>query len=161
VAFYVDILVRGYLKNAVGDLASAVLFAAVHFMQPRGTTAPAGPEYDPLLAVKRLDELLGAWGDRQEATLGFLCLVILALALNRLRDRTGSLYLGIGLHAGIVFVLQLYRRVLDGVPVGNRWIHGGPLMRDGVLTLVGLLALLLAAYVAPLPRWARAGDPAA
>lgn len=156
VALFEEALVRGYLKNAVGGLASAVLFAAVHFMQPRGTTVPAGPDYDPLLAVKRLHELVGAWGDRQEATLGFLSLFILALALNRLRERTGSLYFGIGLHAGIVIVIQLYRRFLHGVPVGNRWIHGGPLMRDGVLTLVAVLALLLAAYVAPLPRWARA-----
>jgi membrane protease YdiL (CAAX protease family) len=156
VSLFEEVLVRGYLKDAIGGLWSAVVFSAVHFVQPIGRTAPAGRTYDPLLAVKRLPELFEAWTDLRRATLGFLCLFVFALALNRLRDRTGTLYVGMGIHAGAVFVIALYRRFLEGNPAGSPWVHGGPLMRDGLLPLLALLLLLLAAYRAPLPRWASA-----
>jgi membrane protease YdiL (CAAX protease family) len=156
VSLFEELLVRGYLKTVLGGLWSALVFAAVHFIQPIGTTAPAARPYDPLLAVKRLPELFEAWTDPRRATLGFLCLFVFALALNRLRDRTGTLYVGMGVHAGVVLVIALYRRVLEGNPAGSPWVHGGPLLRDGLLPLLGLLLLLLAAYRAPLPRWASA-----
>jgi hypothetical protein len=151
VSTFEEILVRGYLRNALGGLASAILFAGIHFVQPSGRTAPAGAGYDPLLAVKRLPELLESWTEPQNALLGFPCLLLLALALNRLRDRTGALYLGIGLHAGVVLVVQLYRRFLAGEATAP-WIYGGAFLRDGLLPLLALLLLLLAAYRAPLPR---------
>lgn len=154
VGLFEEIFFRGYLKDAIGGIASALLYAAVHFIAPIGTTAPAGGGYDPLLAVKRLKEL-DAWTDPQRAGLGIPCLVILGLALNRLRERTGSLYVGMGLHAGIVFVLAIYGRFLVMKPE-NPWIHGGGFARDGVLPLLALLLLLLASYRAPLPPWARA-----
>lgn len=156
VSLFEEILFRGYVKAALGTLASAALFSAVHFIQPIGTTLPAGRDYDPLLAVKRLPEVCEAWTDQRRATLGFACLFVLGLALNRLRDRTGTLYLGMGIHAGAVFVIQIYRRVLEGNPT-DPWIHGDALMRGGgLLPLLALLLLLLASYRAPLPPWARA-----
>lgn len=154
VSLFEEIFFRGYLKDAIGGIASAVLYAVVHFLAPIGRTAPAGGEYDPLLAVKRLPEL-NAWMDPQRAGLGIPCLVVLGLALNRLRDRTGSLYVGMGLHAGLVFVLALYGRILVTKPE-NPWLYGGGFARDGVLPLLALLLLLLASYRAPLPPWARA-----
>lgn len=151
-----EIFFRGYVKAAIGNLASAAFFSAVHFVQPIGTTAPAGKGYDPLLAAKRLPEIFEAWTDPRRATLGFSCLLVLGLALNRLRDRTGTLYVGMGIHAGIVFVIGIYRRVLEGNPT-DRWIHGDALMRGGgLLPLLALLLLLLSSYRAPLPPWARA-----
>jgi membrane protease YdiL (CAAX protease family) len=169
VSLFEEILFRGYVKGALGHWASAAFFSAVHFVQPIGRTAPAGAGYDPLLAVKRLPEVFEAWTEPRRATLGFLCLLVLGLALNRLRDRTGTLYLGMGVHAGAVFVIQIYRRVLEGNPTVPEdatpflgtpvpvWIHGDALMRGGgVLPLLALLLLLLASYRAPLPPWARA-----
>lgn len=169
VSLFEEIFFRGYVKAALGNWASAAFFSAIHFVQPIGRTAPAGTAYDPFLAVKRLGEVFEAWTEPRRATLGFLCLFVLGLALNRLRDRTGTLYLGMGVHAGAVFVIQIYRRVLEGnptVPEGSRnllgtpvpvWIHGDALMRGGgLLPLLALLLLLLASYRAPLPPWARA-----
>jgi membrane protease YdiL (CAAX protease family) len=156
VSLFEEILVRGYMKDAIGGLWSALLFGGVHYVQPLARTAPAGEAYDPLLAVKRLPELVEAWGDPQNATLGFLSLVVFSLALNRLRDRTGTLYLGMGIHAGLVLVLAMYRRFLEDDPVQSRWIHGGTRVHDGLLPLLALLLLLLASYRAPLPPWARA-----
>jgi membrane protease YdiL (CAAX protease family) len=148
-----EIFFRGYLKDAVGGLASAVIFALVHYLAPIGRTMPAGGTYDPLLALKRLHEL-NAWTDPKRAGLGIPCLFVFALALNRLRDRTGTLYVGMGLHAGIVFVLMLYGRFLD-VNSSDPRIWGGYFVRDGVVPLLALLLLLLASYRAPLPPWAR------
>jgi len=154
VGLFEEIFFRGYLKDAVGGIASAVLYSVVHFIAPIGRTDPAGPTYDPLLALKRLSEL-NAWQDPQRAGLGIPCLIVLGLALNRLRERTGSLYVGMGVHAGVVFVLALYGRFLVMKPE-NPWIFGGVFARDGVLPLLALLLLLLASYRAPLPPWARA-----
>jgi membrane protease YdiL (CAAX protease family) len=154
VGLFEEIFFRGYLKGAIGGIPSAVLYAAVHFIAPIGKTAPAAEGYDPLLAVKRIHEL-NAWTDPQRAGLGIPCLFALGIALNRLRDRTGSLYVGMGLHAGVVFVLATYGRFLVMKPE-NPWIHGGAFARDGVLPLLALLLLLLASYRAPLPPWARA-----
>jgi hypothetical protein len=155
VALFEEIFFRGYLKDALGNVGSAAIFAAIHFVQPIGTTPPAGSDYDPLLAVKRLPEVFEAWTELRRATLGVACLLALGLALNRLRERTGTLYLGMGIHAGAVFVIQIYRRVLGGPT--DPWIHGDALMRGGgLLPLLALLLLLLASYRAPLPPWARA-----
>jgi membrane protease YdiL (CAAX protease family) len=154
VALGEEIFFRGYLKDAIGGLASAGLYAVVHFLAPIGTTAPAGEGYDPLLAVKRLHDL-NAWTDPRRALLGIPCLLVFGLALNRLRDRTGTLYAGMGLHAGVVFVLAIYGRFLS-VKSAEPWIHGGVFARDGALPLLALLLLLLASYRAPLPPWARA-----
>jgi membrane protease YdiL (CAAX protease family) len=149
-----EIFFRGYVKGAIGGFPSAVLYSVVHFIAPIGRTAPAGEGYDPLLAVKRLHEL-NAWMEPRRALLGIPCLIVFGLALNRLRDRTGTLYVGMGLHAGVVFVLAIYGRFLSMKPK-DPWIYGGSFARDGLLPLLALLLLLLASYRAPLPPWARA-----
>ena len=149
-----EIFFRGYLKDAIGGFASAVLYAVVHYIAPIGKTAGAGPGYDPLLAVKRLHEL-DAWTEPRRAFVGIPCLVVFGLALNRLRERTGTLYVGMGLHAGVVFVLAIYGRFLS-LKSSNPWVYGGSFARDGLLPLLALLLLLLASYRAPLPPWARA-----
>ncbi len=154
VGLFEEIFFRGYLKDAIGGFASAALYAVVHFLAPIGKTLPAGEGYDPLLAVKRLGEL-NAWKDPQRALMGIPCLLIFGLALNRLRERTGTLYLGIGVHAGVVLVLAFYGRFLS-LKSKDPWIFGGAFARDGLLPLLALLLLLVASYRAPLPPWARA-----
>jgi membrane protease YdiL (CAAX protease family) len=155
VAWLEEILCRGYLLDVLGGAASALLYAAAHFMRPAAGSAPAAG-YDPLLGIKRLPELFQAWGNAQNATLGLVSLFLFGLALNRLRERTGTLYLGIGLHAGLVLALALYVRILTGDPVGNPWFFGGARLHDGVLGTGMLGALLVAAYLAPLPERLRA-----
>ncbi len=157
VSFLEEILCRGYFLDVIGGWGSALVYAAAHYLRPMHGSAPAaGDAYDPLLGVKRLPELFGSFLDVRHATLGLLSLFVFGLTLNRLRERTGTLYLGIGLHAGLVFVLALYPRFLTSFP-GPRaaWIHGGGRLHDGLLGTLMLGLLLLAAYRLPLPGFAR------
>ena len=85
-----EILCRGYLKNVLGGVAAAAIYAGAHFFRPLGRTYGADG-YDPLLVFKRFGELVEAWSVPQNYTLGFLSLFLLGLALNRFRERTGTL----------------------------------------------------------------------
>lgn len=153
VSFLEEILCRGYFLDVIGGVPSALLYAAAHYLRPLQGSVPAGG-YDPLLGVKRLPELFGSFGEPRYLTLGLLSLFAFGLALNRLRERTGTLYLGIGLHAGLVFALALYPRFLTSFP-GTReaWIHGGGRLHDGLIGTLLLALLLLAAHRLPLPAF--------
>jgi membrane protease YdiL (CAAX protease family) len=155
VAFLEEILCRGYFLNVIGGPASAFLYAAAHFFRPLQGSDPAGEGYDPLLAFKRLPELLESWTEPRNATLGLVSLFVLGLALNHLRLRTGTLYFGIGIHAGLVFAIKIYGRVLDPSLARDPWVYGGLRLHDGLLGTAMLLLLLLGAYFLPLPRLLR------
>lgn len=150
VGLFEETICRGYLKDLMGGPASALVYAVVHYFKPASGSAPAGPDYDPLLAIKRLPELFEGLGHPQNMTLGVFGLFLFGMALNRLRERTGNLYVGIGLHAGLVFALDFFRRVLSDVPDGSYWIFGGGRLYDGVLGNLMLLILLVLAYKAPI-----------
>ncbi len=146
-----EILCRGYFLDVIGGGMSALVYAAAHYIRPLHGSTPADG-FDPLLGVRRLPELFGSFQDGRNLTLGLLSLFVFGLALNRLRKRTGTLYVGMGLHAGLVFVLALYRRFLTSHPgAESRWIHGGGRLHDGLLGVLTLGLLLLAAYRLPLP----------
>jgi len=152
VAYFEELLCRGYLKDVLGDVGSATIFAGVHLFRPLQGSLPAGSGYKPLLAFERFPDMVESWTDPRLATLGFVSLWVFAMGLNRLRDRTGTLYLGIGFHAGLVFVLALYRRYLVTSTPGDPWIFGGTRLHDGLLGAIVLGLFMLAAYRLPLPR---------
>jgi len=152
VPLFEEPLFRGYLKNIMGGPVSALVYAAVHYFRPLRGSLPAGPEFDPLLGFKRFPEMLEGWTEPHSATLGVLSLFLFGLALNRMRDRTGSLYVGIGIHGGLVFGLNFYRRFIEEGADGSIWIYGGGRLHDGVLGTVALALLLWAAWQAPLPE---------
>lgn len=122
---------QGSLLQAAGW--SALLYALVHFMKPHeppdGTAVlwMLGSVFTGLFELQNLDSLLALW----------LAGVLLAL----LRERTGSIALGIGLHAGWVFVIQISRRLTDGVDqTGWAWLAGH---YDGVIGWLAAVVLLL------------------
>jgi membrane protease YdiL (CAAX protease family) len=153
VSFLEEILCRGYFLDVIGGVGSALVYAAAHYLRPVHGSDPADG-FDPLLGFKRLPELFGSFANAQNVTLGLASLFVFGLALNRLRSRTGTLYLGIGLHAGLVFVLALYTRFLTSHPGRDAaWIHGGGRLHDGLIGMLMLGLLLLAAHRLPLPRF--------
>jgi len=153
VAYFEELLVRGYMKNVLGYFSSAFVFAVIHNFQPVAGSAPAGEGYDPLLAVKNLDLLVESWTDPHLALPGTLGLLIFAFLLNDMRDRSGTLLWGMGFHGGLVLCLALYRQWLEGAPSGPRWIFGGSRLYDGALGIGALLACWAAVRYVPLPDW--------
>jgi membrane protease YdiL (CAAX protease family) len=145
-------LFRGYFKDIMGGVASAFVYAVVHFFKPLEETAPAGPGFDPLLGFKRFPEMLEGWTDVHAVTLGIVSLFLFGMALNRMRERTGSLYVCIGIHGGFVFGLNFYRRFIEERADGSIWIFGGGRLHDGVIGVIALAVLLWAAYKAPIPE---------
>jgi membrane protease YdiL (CAAX protease family) len=136
-ALFAAIRRRGTLLEAAGW--SAALYALVHFMKPHGLpegmTADAvgiawmlGSVFTGLFDWHHLDSLFALW----------LAGVLLAL----LRERTGSIVFGIGLHAGWVFVIQTSRRLTDGVDQSAwAWLAGD---YDGVIGWLAAAVLALA-----------------
>lgn len=155
VGFFEEILFRGYMKAVLGGWLSAFLYAIVHFFRPMHPTRPADG-FEPWLVFDRFGEMLEGWMVLQNVTFGMLTLFMFGMALNRLRERTGTLYVGIGLHAGIVFAMRLYQQWISGVPAGSRMIWGSNRVHDSLVGFIGMAVLIAVAYWAPLPsrlRW--------
>jgi membrane protease YdiL (CAAX protease family) len=152
ISVFEEIIFRGFLKDMAGGLVSAFVYAAIHYFRPVGGSAGAGTELDPLLGVKTLPRFVEPFGE-PDILLGIAALFVFGLALNRMRERTGTLYLGTGVHGGVVLALALYRRWIDGAAAGDRWIYGGPRVYDGALAIAGLLVLLALAHWCPMPAW--------
>ncbi|MHC4408940.1 MAG: CPBP family glutamic-type intramembrane protease [Planctomycetota bacterium] len=145
-----EILCRGYLKSAIGGTMSALLYAGAHYFRPMHRTAPADG-YDPLLVFRRFPELLEGWTVPNHFTFGLLSLFLFGLALNKLRDRTGTLYVGMGIHFGVVMGLKLYGRAVGTQPLGSPMVWGSSRMHDGLIGFLVMLALLVWAYRGRVP----------
>jgi len=150
VAVVEEILCRGYLKETVGGPMSALLYAGAHYFRPMHPTAPAG-DYDPLLVLRRFPDLMEGWLVPNHLAFGLPSLFLFGLALNRLKDRTGSLYPCIGVHFGVVLGLKLYDRWVERTAEGSAMIWGSSRIHDGLLGLLAMALLLLWAYRGPLP----------
>lgn len=140
VSLFEETFFRGYVKDVWGGTLSAAFYSFVHFLRPVAGSAPV-EGYDPLLALKRLPSLFGYFVDPRTLLFGVPALFVLGVALNRMRERTGTLYLGAGIHAGLVFLLALYPRWLSPDATGSLWVFGGPRLYDGAIGLAALLLL--------------------
>jgi membrane protease YdiL (CAAX protease family) len=152
VAILEETVWRGYLRGVLGAALSSFLYAAVHYFRPLDGSPPAPGPYDPLMAVRRLPEMFQSFTEPRHLTLGMLSLFIFGMLLCRLRRRAGTLWLSIGVHAGFVFCIALYRGLLQDVAVGSPWIYGGTRIYDGALGLAAVTLLWWAAWRVPVTR---------
>jgi len=153
-------LCRGAMKDTMGGVASAFLYSIAHLFRPMHVTQPADG-YEPFLVIERLPEILEGWTVTRQWTWGVLSLFLLGLALNRLRERTGTLYVGIGIHIGLVFGMKIYTRFISPHPNGSDMIWGWNRLHDGLVGTVVMGLLLWAAYKVPLPARLLDGSKAA
>jgi len=124
-------------------IGTSALFAVLHFMSP----LPGQRVGDPGAALAGF-ELLGKiflrFGEPRFFVAEWLTLFILGVLLAWVRVRTKSLWLAIGLHAGIVFAFKAFNigheRVADG-PVSPWWV--GMDLRAGLVPLASLLFMAL------------------
>jgi membrane protease YdiL (CAAX protease family) len=119
-------------------IGSSVMFSFVHFLSP-----PDGMEIaDPRAwhaGFEILASTLGHFTNPLFFVTDFATLVLLGLILGWCRLRTYSLWLPIGLHAGLVFALKTFSmlRHLDPESPLHPWFIGGDL-KSGILPLVFL-----------------------
>jgi membrane protease YdiL (CAAX protease family) len=119
-------------------IGSALVFSFMHFLSP-----PDGMEItDPRAwhaGFEILGSTLGHFSDPAFFVTEFLTLTLLGLLLAYCRTRTFSLWLPIGIHAGLVFALKTFsmtRQLDPGSPL-QPWFIGNDL-KSGMLPLVAL-----------------------
>jgi membrane protease YdiL (CAAX protease family) len=145
VGFLEEALFRGAVQGliergagAAGALwASSALFAVVHFLKP-----------DPGLRVVEVHAWSGLalvphmfhqFANPALLLGGFGTLLLFGLVLGDAARRTGSLWMSIGLHAGLVFVKLVFSKCTDRLGQLPPWL--GPELQVG---LAPVLVLLLA-----------------
>jgi membrane protease YdiL (CAAX protease family) len=128
-------------------IGSALMFSFMHFLSP-----PDGMEMpDPRAwhaGFEILGSTLGHFSDPAFFVTEFLTLTLLGLLLAYCRIRTFSLWLPIGVHAGLVLALKSFSmaRRLDPQSPLNPWFIGNDL-KSGILPLIAL-GICFAACVA-------------
>jgi membrane protease YdiL (CAAX protease family) len=156
VAFIEETLFRGFLlgifQRACRPLTAlgwvTFIFAAVHFLKPDESVQVAEVHWFSGLAL--VPHLFHQFAEPMTLLAGFTTLFVLGWVLGDATLRTRSLWLAIGLHAGVVFVKMSFSKMTkrDGLALpwaGNELQIG--LVPVAVLSLCGLLAWLWCKHV--------------
>ena len=147
VSFFEELLFRGALFGSLRQrrsflsaaLLSSALYALLHFLERPEHVGRV--HWDSGLAV--LGQMLGGFRNFQEMIPAFFNLTLVGCLLALVFDRTGSILLSIGLHAGFVFWLKTLNFVTDPAKreVSSFW--GSDRTVDGWATSVVLLLTFL------------------
>jgi membrane protease YdiL (CAAX protease family) len=133
----------GILRKAMAWPAALVIssavYAAVHFLQKAPTTQPI----DWFSGIRLLPELFRVPPGEPGLAPAFFTLLLAGAILALAYQRTGSLFMSIGLHAGWIFWLTAYRSLTREAPGASQSIWGGDKLIDGWLPFV-ILAVVLA-----------------
>lgn len=148
VAIIEEILFRGSLFGAMRKawrletalVVSSVIYALAHFVQK--TADPTFVKWSTGLVI--LPEMFRQLGDLQTLLPKALVLFVAGMILAMAYQRTGSLFLSIGLHAGWIFWLKSYRFVSTPVVGNANWFWGTDELINGWLALLVLIGVLFA-----------------
>ncbi|MDB6056972.1 MAG: hypothetical protein JWO95_816 [Verrucomicrobiales bacterium] len=148
VAFIEEILFRGALFGAMRKawnlrtalLVSSIVYALAHFVQK----APDPELVNWSSGLAMLPQMFGKIGDVQALVPKAFVLVVVGIILAIAYQRSGSLFLSIGLHAGWIFWLKSYRFVSTPVVGTANWFWGTDELINGWLALLVLVTLLFA-----------------
>lgn len=158
-----EVLFRGMILGslrrrrsfAVSAAVTSALFAFVHFFRRPESPASVGP----WTGLEVLGRMLAGLSDPASLLPGLLSLGLIGWLLAWCRERTGSLWLSIGLHAGWIFWFKSYQFLT--VPAAGSetraWWWGSTRLHDGWLTLV-VLALTSLLIVRSVGRRVVAAD---
>ena len=117
-------------------LASSIFFAVLHFLQPLKTeVAPGDVTWSSGLAL--IPSVFSQWSDPVMVGASFTTLLAVGWVLGWVTQRTRSLWLGIGLHAGWVFCAQGFGKFASFAPGMLPWI--GADIRIGIAPLVTVI----------------------
>lgn len=148
VAFLEEVLFRGALFGSMRKAwrlgtaltVSSLIYALAHFVQK--APDPKFVKWSTGLAM--LPQMVGQLGDLQSLLPKALVLFVAGVILAMAYERTGSLFLSMGLHAGWIFWLKSYRFVSAPVVGNANWFWGTNELINGWLALFVLMGVLIA-----------------
>lgn len=117
-------------------VASSLFFAVLHFLQPPKTTLTPG-EITWSSGFELLPSIFTQWTDPVKVGASFTTLLAVGWVLGWTAQRTHSLWLAIGLHAGWVFCVQGFSKFAAFSPPMLPWI--GADIRVGIAPLITVL----------------------
>jgi membrane protease YdiL (CAAX protease family) len=119
-------------------IGSSLLFSFVHFLKPPANTIIADPN-SWHSGFEILGGTLGHFAHPLFFVTDFATLALLGLLLAWCRTRTASLWLPIGIHAGLVFALKTFSLTQQLNPKSplHPWFIGSDL-KSGILPLIAL-----------------------
>lgn len=122
-----------------------LLFSTVHYLKPSQPFSLSSEDVHWYSGFMMMGNSLEWFSKLDEIVGGLLVLMMVAWILCWSLDRTKSLYLAIGLHAGWIMVLQINSELTRPMGSNPVWLFGGGNLSQGVWTLVplGLQFLLL------------------
>ena len=136
----------GILRKAtvwpVALIVSSAIYAALHFLQK-----PAVPvSIDWLSGFRMLPDLFRSQPGGLEFIPAYFTLLVAGAILALAYQRTGTLFMSIGLHAGWIFWLTAYRSLTREAPSAHRAIWGTDKLIDGWLAFAILVVVLVTTW---------------
>ena len=133
--------------SRIGALfASSLFFAVLHFIQPlKSEIAPADITWSSGFAL--IPTVFSQWSDPVMIGASFTTLLAVGWVLGWAMQRTRSLWLGIGLHAGWVFCVQGFGKFAYFAPGKLPWIGADIRIGLAPLLTVILTGLLCRAWL--------------
>ena len=133
--------IYGSLRRAWNPLAalwiSSGLYAILHFF-----SRPEDPSsihwYSGFVVLGRM---LQGFTEFQTVIPGFLSLTLLGVILVLAFERTGRLFLSMGIHGAVIFWVKLFAFAVAVKPGGNIWLWGSSKLIDGWFVFLLLAAV--------------------
>jgi len=124
-------------------LATATFYAAVHFMKPGEL---GGGAFDTANAFAMIWQGLSRIVEIAPVADSFITLVVVGVFLSMVRERTGNILWVIGIHAGWVTIIKLFKYLTDTVYADGEtsaWIGGYDDITGWMATLwLGIIAAI-------------------
>jgi CAAX protease family protein len=157
VAFIEELIFRGALFGIlrktllwpVALVVSSAVYAAVHFLQK--ADPPGSIHWFSGLAL--LPHMLGNLTDAGALAPAFFTLLLAGAMLAFAYQKSGTLYLSIGLHAGWIFWLKSYRFITQETPGHAEAFWGSDKLIDGWLAVAVLGCTLLLMLAKARRKW--------
>ena len=131
-------------------LVSSAIYAIVHFFQRSIWEGPVTWSS----GLELLPRMLSGFAEIEQLIPGFFSLTLAGMMLALAYQRTGSLYLSMGLHGGWIFWLKSYGFLTVPAEGSNAWFWGTNKLTDGWLAFALLAAMFIGFW-----RWSQSPSP--
>lgn len=137
-------------KMLSAALVSSAIYAIVHFFQRSIWEGPVTWSS----GLELLPRMLSGFADIEQLIPGFFSLTFAGMMLALAYQRSGSLYLSMGLHGGWIFWLKSYGFLTVQVEGFNARFWGTNKLTDGWLAFALLAAMFIGFW-----RWSQSASP--